>query len=506
MALLLTLMSASSAQAQSACVADLDGDGIVNGADLALVLSQWGPCAGCAADSNSDTQVDGIDLAAVLARWAGTCPPSVGSLSPQIGPAAGGTAVTILGNNLLNPTSVTVGGTLAQVLASSKTSIIVATPARRAGSAQVAVTTLGGTVSAGTFTSVAPPTIASASPSTGLMAGGTAVTILGNGFYGTPTVRFGSAQAASVTVHSQTQLSAVTPPGVAGIVDISVTTPSGIAALQGGFTYLGVTVPPWATLVEALPNPNVVTDSTLRNAIIATNRAWRIRDLASQIEMVLVPAGSFSMGCSPSTNYSCQTNENPVHAVTLTNSFYMARFEVTQAQWTAVMGSNPSFFKNAADSPSRPVERVSWDMAQGFLAATGLRLPSEAEWEYACRAGTTTAFHNGTNADSLVVNIAWMQSNSGGQTHAVGGRAANALGLYDMSGNVAEWVNDGYTSNYYVSSPAVNPTGPSEQIYRVQRGGGCNSASSFVRSSDRDFDNRADDGGGTVGFRVVRTP
>jgi formylglycine-generating enzyme required for sulfatase activity len=504
--LCLAFTAAPIARAQSGCLAEIDGDGVVTGSDLSLVLGQWGPCANCDGDSNDDNQVDGIDLAAVLSRWGGTCPPTVASLTPEIGPAVGGTVVTISGSNLLNPMSVTIGGTPAQVLSSSKSLIVVVTPSRRAGAAAVVVSTQGGSVQAGTFTSVAPPTLLSVTPSAGLMAGGTSVTIAGSGFYGAPTVRFGSVIAASVTVNSATQLSAVTPPSAPGTVDLSVTTQSGTAVLVGGFNYLGVTVPSWATLIEATPNPSVVTNASLRNAIIASNRAWRIRDNASQIEMVLVPAGSYSMGCTPSVNYSCQSNENPVHSVTLTNSFYMGRFEVTQSQWTAVMGSNPSFFRSAADSPSRPVERVSWTMIQGFLSATGLRLPSEAEWEYACRAGTSTAFHNGSNADSLVGNIAWMSANSGGQTHAVGGRAANALGLHDMSGNVAEWVNDGYSPSYYSSSPAVNPPGPSEQVYRVQRGGGINSASSFVRSSDRDFDQRDDDGGGSVGFRVVRTP
>jgi formylglycine-generating enzyme required for sulfatase activity len=150
---------------------------------------------------------------------------------------------------------------------------------------------------------------------------------------------------------------------------------------------------PWATVLEFAPDPAVVTNGSLRKAIAATGLPWRVRDNGTQIEMLLVPPGTFNMGCSTSTSFSCVTDENPVHAVTLTNAYYIGRYEVTQAQWTARMGSNPSFFQSAsaqvpaAQVPNRPVESVSWNTIQGFLSATGLRLPTEAEWEYAYRAG-----------------------------------------------------------------------------------------------------------------------
>jgi formylglycine-generating enzyme required for sulfatase activity len=262
----------------------------------------------------------------------------------------------------------------------------------------------------------------------------------------------------------------------------------------------------------------VVTDTNLRNAIIATGLAWRVRDNASQIEMLLVPPGTFQMGCSPSNQYGCFSNESPVHTVTLTCPFYIGRYEVTQAQWLAKMGSNPSFFKNFADSPNRPVETVSWNTIQGFLSATGLRLLTEAEWEYAYRAGTTTAFHsgpgfpNGTNNDTLVGNIAWFPGNNGpccsGPTYgtkAVGGKAANALGLHDMSGNVWEWVNDWYSASYYASSPSTNPPGPATGTYRVRRGGSWVSASLSLRSSYRD-DYTPGNTNNNNGFRVARAP
>jgi formylglycine-generating enzyme required for sulfatase activity len=290
---------------------------------------------------------------------------------------------------------------------------------------------------------------------------------------------------------------------------LSVTTPGGTANLTSGFTY---TSGGWYTVLEQNPNPAVVTDVTLRNAITATGYPWRVRDNSSGIEMLLVPPSTFQMGCiMGSDSYGCFGQELPVHTVTLTNAYYLGRYEVTQAQWLAKMGSNPSFFKPptyTADT-SRPVETVSWNTIQGFLTATGMQLPTEAQWEYACRAGTTTAFHgftpylSGTNDDTLVVNIAWYNWNAGSQTHAVGGRAANALGLHDMSGNVWELCRDWYGP--YSSGAQTNPTGPATGTYRVIRGGAWNDITDGVRSSYRtsiapDFPlNR-------VGFRVARAP
>jgi formylglycine-generating enzyme required for sulfatase activity len=262
-----------------------------------------------------------------------------------------------------------------------------------------------------------------------------------------------------------------------------------------------------------------VWDETLRAAIRATGLAWRVRDTATQIEMLLIPPGSFQMGCSASQSHSCGSIENPVHAVTLTQPFYLGRYEVTQAQWQARMGSNPSFFKSASAQvpasqvPNRPVEQVSWNQiagSGGFMAA-GMRLPTEAEWEYAYRAGTTTAFHdftgylNGTNNDTLVGNIAWYTLNSNSQTRPVGGKGGNGFGLHDMSGNVWEWVNDWYSSSYYASSPATNPFGPAGGVSRVLRGGGWVHNSEILRASNRDFS-----GPSTsykeAGFRVARSP
>jgi formylglycine-generating enzyme required for sulfatase activity len=245
--------------------------------------------------------------------------------------------------------------------------------------------------------------------------------------------------------------------------------------------------------------------------------------------MVLIPPGIFNMGCTASNVYACESeetsDETPVHSVTLTSAFYMGRYEVTQAQWQARMGANPSYFvarweNGYAANSDRPVETVSWNeiaSAGGFLSGTGLRLPTEAEWEYACRAGTTTAFHgftgylNGTNDDSLVGNIAWFSGNNGESgnstygTKAVGQKRANGFGLFDMSGNVWEWVNDWYSSNYYASSPSSNPTGPATGMDRVVRSGCWINFTIDLRSSRRfgatpGFANR------NLGFRVARAP
>ncbi len=278
------------------------------------------------------------------------------------------------------------------------------------------------------------------------------------------------------------------------------------------------TVPGWATLIEAEPDPAIVTSASLRAAITATGLPWRVRDNLTNIEMVLIPPGTFNMGCSASNQYGCFPAEIPVHAVTLTCPFYMGRYEVTQAQWTAVMGWNPSYFQTAsAEVPAsevanRPVEQVSWNTIQGFLSATGMRLPTEAEWEYAYRAGTTTAFHGwagqpaGTNDDNLVGNIAWYAGNSGLLTRPVGGKAANGFGLHDIAGNVTEWVNDWYSGSYYASSPSTNPPGPATGTSRAIRGGSWGGPSRRVRSSDRGEGVPPGYPYANVGFRVARAP
>ncbi|MFM7259579.1 MAG: SUMF1/EgtB/PvdO family nonheme iron enzyme, partial [bacterium] len=381
----------------------------------------------------------------------------------------------------------------------------------------MSLTTVGGTANlANGFTYVAAPTITNVNPAAGPVIGGTLITVTGTNLTGTTSVTVGGVAATSVTVTSATTLTAVTPAGTTGAKNVVVTTVGGSATAAGAFTYL--VYPTWATVLEPLPDPAVVTNATLRSAIIASGYPWRVRDDGTQIEMVLIPAGSFSMGCSASNASACGSDETPVHSVQLTNPFYLGRYEVTQAQWQAKMGSNPSYFQSAtaevlaAQVPNRPVELVSWTTAQGFLTATSMRLPTEAEWEYAYRAGTTTAFHGftgnltGTNDDTLVPSIGWYAANSVNQTRPVGGKAGNGLGLHDMAGNVYEWVSDWYSSNYYVSSPASNPAGPASGTNRVLRGGSWfNTTPYFLRSSFR-TSTTPDFSTNYFGIRVARAP
>ena len=266
----------------------------------------------------------------------------------------------------------------------------------------------------------------------------------------------------------------------------------------------------WATVLEWSPDPAVIYDANLRADIAATHWPWRVRDNGTGIEMVLIPPGSFMMGCSPSNNYNCRA-ESPVHQVTITQPWYLARFEVTQSQWLAATGSNPSFFASSADSSLRPVERVNWFDVAGFCASNGLRLPTEAEWEFAYRAGTDTAFHGwatnpwGSNAEYSTDAIAWLQFYSGSQTRPVGLKAANGFGLYDMAGNVWEWVNDRFGG--YESGPAINPSGPtsSPNEMRVSRGGDFTAGPVWCRSSARDGV-QPESKFPFAGFRPARSP
>ena len=213
--------------------------------------------------------------------------------------------------------------------------------------------------------------------------------------------------------------------------------------------------------------------------------------------------------------------ESPAHEVTLTKPFYMSTYPVTQEQYQQVMGMNPSIFKGN----NNPVETVSWNDAQEFCTKVTERmmasvsdpsplapdpypccLPTEAEWEYACRAGTRTAYHSGDSEDDLK-RVAWFKANSGGTTHPVGKKESNVFGLYDMHGNVWQWCQD--WCSRYSQKPVTNPQGPALDAYRVLRGGSWHLDPKYCRTASRIGcvpDHRPDD----IGFRVVvpacRTP
>ena len=202
------------------------------------------------------------------------------------------------------------------------------------------------------------------------------------------------------------------------------------------------------------------------------------------IDMVRVEAGTFTMGATAEME-DPYDDEKPTHQVTLTNDYYIGKYEVTQALWKAVMGKKPSKFKG----DNLPVENVSWDDCQEFISQlnriTGktFRLPTEAEWEYAARGGKKSRGYQYSGSNDIS-DVAWYDGNSGNKTHAVGSKQANELGIYDMSGNVWEWCQDWHGS--YSSSSQTNPTGVKSGSYRVIRGEGWFNGARICRSSYRD--------------------
>jgi len=186
---------------------------------------------------------------------------------------------------------------------------------------------------------------------------------------------------------------------------------------------------------------------------------------------VEAPAGSFLMGCSPD-DVDCNPDENPPHQVNV-SAFKITAVEITQEQYETVSEVNPSYFTPAHGfeaCPTCPVEEVTWFQARTFCRRVGGRLPSEAEWEYAARAGVTTRYYCGSDIACLD-DIAWHPVNAEEHTHPVGGKDPNLLLLYDMLGNVWEWVNDWYDTDYYSNSPLNDPPGPTDGWARVLRGG-----------------------------------
>jgi formylglycine-generating enzyme required for sulfatase activity len=223
-------------------------------------------------------------------------------------------------------------------------------------------------------------------------------------------------------------------------------------------------------------------------------------------QMVFVKGGTFTMGCTAEQGGDCGGDERPAHRVAV-GDFYLGKYEVTQAQWRAVMGSNPSFFKGCDRCP---VENVSWDDAQEFirrlnqLTGKRYRLPTEAEWEYAARGGELSRGYKYAGSDDPDA-VAWYDGNSGGKTHPVGGKTPNELGLYDMTGNVWEWCQDWYGSDYYSGSPSANPQGPASGSFRVYRGGSWYFIAKNCRVADR-FYYSPDYRSSNLGFRLCLVP
>jgi formylglycine-generating enzyme required for sulfatase activity len=221
-----------------------------------------------------------------------------------------------------------------------------------------------------------------------------------------------------------------------------------------------------------------------------------ITDRAKKDGFVIIPAGEFMMGSE-----NGDVDEKPVHRVRISRPFEMGKCEVTQAFWEALAGNNPSTFKGA----NLPVEHVSWDDVQEFIEKLNARndgylyrLPTEAEWEYACRAGSFEDYAGDLNA------MAWYRITSDERSHPVGQKYPNAWGLYDMHGNVWEWCQDWYDRNFYAQTPSLDPQGPVSGSLRVVRGGGWFYDAWGVRSAIRSGSVPAGSGQ-DLGFRLVRT-
>jgi len=208
-------------------------------------------------------------------------------------------------------------------------------------------------------------------------------------------------------------------------------------------------------------------ESTTTAALPGLERTFK--DPYTGMEFVFIKGGCYEMG---DTFEDGRKDEKPVHNVCV-DDFYLGTHEVTQEQWEKVMGSNPSYFRKGNNYP---VEQVSWEDVQQFIsrlnnqAGRSYRLPTEAEWEYAARSGGKKEKYAGTSQEGELKQYAWFAPNSDLQTHPVGQKRPNGLGLHDMTGNVAELCLDWYDDNYYKNSPRDNPKGPNTGTYRVFRG------------------------------------
>ena len=221
-----------------------------------------------------------------------------------------------------------------------------------------------------------------------------------------------------------------------------------------------------------------------------------------RLEFVFIPAGQFMMGSPEGQIAGAALIESPIHEVRISKAYYLTKYETTQSAYQAIVGRNPSKFHGKAN----PVEKVNWRDAQSFcrklggMRRVGVRLPTEAEWEYACRAGTQTAFSYGDDPEySRLGEYAWYERNSAGKAHRVGQKKPNPWGLYDMHGNVWEWCVEGRAE--YPISPQVAPRNPDDGCPAL-RGGAWNREARLCRSAFRNRC-RASDVWPFYGFRVL---
>lgn len=276
-----------------------------------------------------------------------------------------------------------------------------------------------------------------------------------------------------------------------------------LSSLEGDFFFVTGQGPAAGRTRETGEGPEVIATRTRPQLIRSPFAQKTFKDTVTGMEFLLVPAGCFQMGDGFGDGSPA---EKPPHEVCL-DSFYLSKYEVTQGQWKKVMGVNPAHFKDCGDDC--PVESVNWTEVQAFIAELGkmsgeaYRLPTEAEWEYAARSGGKMEKWAGTSSENKLGDYAWYDANSLDRTHPVGKKEPNALGLYDMSGNVWEWTSDFYADIYYQKSPRDNPRGPDEGVDRSLRGGcwldrprDCRAAIRFHFAPTNAFK--------SIGFRMVR--
>jgi formylglycine-generating enzyme required for sulfatase activity len=257
-----------------------------------------------------------------------------------------------------------------------------------------------------------------------------------------------------------------------------------------------------------------------KSASATARKFYQAVSFAAPSNMVFIPPGTFRMG-SPTNELGRSQKENPQTEVTISRGFWMGEYLVTQGEYQALMGSNPSYFiadNGFSGDLTRPVDSVSWFEATDYCAAltqreraaeripnnTLYRLPTEAEWEYACRAWTSTRFGYGDDPGyTNLANYAWYYENSGGMTHPVGQKLPNAWGLFDMHGDLEEWCQDWYGP--YLGGTVVDPQGPPTGLLRVIRGGYWEDNASYCRSASRNL-HEPDAKHFHLGFRVLLAP
>ncbi len=263
-----------------------------------------------------------------------------------------------------------------------------------------------------------------------------------------------------------------------------------------------------ANKAENLPQPSSIanTQKTIPTAAAATSQSSSYKETLNGIdlELVYVEAGKFSMGCTQEQGTTCDKSEQPVHEA-FVNAFYIGKYEVTQAQWKAIMGNAPSKFSNCEQCP---VEHISWEEAQQFasklraLTGKNYRLPTETEWEYAARGGNKSKGYRYAGSNSIDL-VAWYEANSEKKPHPVGSKQANELGIYDMTGNVWEWCEDIASADYSPENRKIPAAKESNRIYR----GGCYLCMDiFSRNAYRNYGDSAKFRFETLGLRIALDP